>query len=330
MPAKLRTRAVSQAGILSRKQALDARMSRSAIRARVVSRRWQQVHQGVYAIFSGPLNRPARLWAAVLYAGKGALLSHETAAELQNLMDEVPVIHVTVPHERQVRGVPGLVVHRSGRFADAGLSFPEGELPRTGLEETILDLVSGMSNVDDVCALVARAFARSLTSAEFMRFALAERMRQKWRVEIDEFVTAAAGGAHSVLEVRYDRDVEKAHGLPLSRHQVLFRKETNSWGYRDRVYDEYELIVELDGKQAHPSDRQWEDKKRDNAAAADGNQSLRYDWGDVRWHPCVTAAQVATVLRKHGWAGIPRPCSPGCPVSGVAELRQPRRRPARR
>jgi predicted transcriptional regulator of viral defense system len=165
MPARLRAQAVSQAGVVSRKQALDRKMSRSAIRARVVSRRWQQVHNGVYAIFSGPLDRRAQLWAAVLYAGKGALLSHATAAELQNLMDERdPLIHVTVPHKRQVRRLPGVAVHRSDRFADAGLSFPEGELPRTGVEDTILDLVSGMGNVDDVCAIVARAFARSLTS----------------------------------------------------------------------------------------------------------------------------------------------------------------------
>ena len=27
-----------------------------------------------------------------------------------------------------------------------------------------------------------------------------------------------------------------------------------------------------------------------------------------------TAAEVARVLRVHGWDGRPRPCSPGCPV----------------
>ena len=315
MPAGLRSMVVSRAGIVSRQQALDGGMSRSAIQARVRSRRWQQVYRGVYAIFTGPLDRRARLWAAVLYAGEDAVLSHETAAELHDLLDiRGPLIHVTVPHERQVHPVPGLVVHRSRRVAAVACGFPEGELPRTGVEETILDLVAGMDSVDDVCALIGRAFARSLTSEAFMRYALGYRERQRWRDDIDEFVTAAATGAHSVLEFRYDRDVEKAHGLPLSRHQVPFRKKDGSGGYRDRGYEKYKLIVELDGKQAHPDDKQWEDKARDNAAAEEGEQSLRYGWKDVRWNPCETALQIATVLRKRGWKGTPGPCSRGCPL----------------
>jgi hypothetical protein len=253
------------------------------------------------------------LWAAVLYAGEGAVLSHETAGELHNLLDQQDsLIHVTVRHGRQIRPVPGLVVHRSRRNAAVGLKFPEGQLPRANVEETILDVAEGMEKFDDVCALVTRAFARSLTSAEFMRFALAQRQRQKWRGEIDELITAGAGGAHSVLEFRYDRDVEKAHGLPLSRHQVPFTKKNGHRGYRDRVYEDYDVIVELDGKQTHTADKQWEDKSRDNAAAEGGEQSLRYAWKDVRWNSCATALQIAGVLRLRGWTGPPVPCSPEC------------------
>lgn len=318
IPARLQAKAISHAGIISRQEALDSGMSRSAIHARVVSRRWQQVYRGVYAAFPGRLDRKADLWAALIHAGHEAVLSHETAAELLHLLDErAPAIHLTVPHGRQIRSIPGLMVHRSRRFDPDESKCPEGELPRTRVEETILDIAAGADNADDVCALVTRAFARSLTSAEFLLFALAQRERQRWRSEIGEFITAAVGGAHSVLEFRYDRDVEKAHRLPLSRHQVPFKKSDGSRGYRDRVYDEYKVIVELDGKLAHPADRHWEDKARDNAAAEGGEQSLRYGWKDVRWRSCATAAQVASVLRAHGWKGAPRPCSPGCPIPGL-------------
>ncbi len=85
-------------------------------------------------------------------------------------------------------------------------------------------------------------------------------------------------------------------------------------GRRDRLYREYGLIVELDGRLAHSAEDQWRDKARDNAAAVGGTQTLRYGWTNVRWHPCATALQVAAVLRIHGWEGWPRPCSPGCPV----------------
>jgi hypothetical protein len=69
-------------------------------------------------IRAGP--RAALLWAAVLKAGPGAALSHETAAELHGLTCKpAPLIHVTVPAGRRVEPVPGLIVHRSARIAEA-------------------------------------------------------------------------------------------------------------------------------------------------------------------------------------------------------------------
>lgn len=183
------------------------------------------------------------------------------------------------------------------------------------MEDTVLDLAAATSELDEVCALVTAAFGRHKTSEGMMRTVLAERGSQRWRREIDELITAAADGTHSVLEFRYDRDVERAHGLPRSSRQVPFRKQDGGTGFRDRVYESYGVIVELDGKQAHPDERQWEDRERDNAAAEDTKQSLQYGWRHVRWNPCVTAAQVAKVLRGQGWEGQPRPCSRTCPVT---------------
>ena len=117
-----------------------------------------------------------------------------------------------------------------------------------------------------------------------------------------------------MLEYRYDRDVERAHGLPEAVRQASFASPDGKKGRRDRLYRDYGVIVELDGQLAHSVEDQWRDKARDNAAAADGRQSLRYGWTHVRWHPCATALQVAAVLRIHGWNDWPRPCSPGCPV----------------
>lgn len=270
----------------------------------------------MYATFTGPVDRAAQLWAALLYAGPGTVLSHETAAEVDRLIDRPSAaIHVTVSADRRVQPVPGLRVHRSRHLRD--LRFPPGQLPRTWVEDTILDLADTEGDFDEVCALVTAAFGRHLTSAAPMRAVLAEREFHRWRREIEELITAAADGAHSVLEFRYDRDVERAHGLPRSRHQVPFRNKDGSRGLRDRVYESYGVIVELDGKQAHPDDRQWEDKERDNAAAEDTQQSLRYGWRHVRRDPCGTAAQVAMVLRGRGWEGQPRPCVRACPLAAT-------------
>jgi hypothetical protein len=241
------------------------------------------------------------------------MLSHETAAELHRLADQpTDVIHVTIPLERRVVAVEGVSIYRSARALEAvqGHTYP----PRTKIEETVLDLTQTAATFDDVCGWVTRAFARDLTDDSRLRAAIGMRPKLRWRADLHELIAAAADGDHSVLEYRYDRDVERAHGLPEARRQVPFTGPGGRRGRRDRVYEDYAVVVELDGRLAHPDDNAWRDKARDNAAAADGKQTLRYGWEQVRRKPCETATEVAAVLRVHGWPGRPRSCSPGCPA----------------
>jgi hypothetical protein len=62
----------------------------------------------------------AVLWAAVLRAGDGAMLSYQTAAELSGLIDQASsVIHVTVPRTRRVTKISGIAVHIAARAQQA-------------------------------------------------------------------------------------------------------------------------------------------------------------------------------------------------------------------
>jgi hypothetical protein len=316
LPSTLRNLARSQNGVISRSQAIRAGLTVDMIKFRVISDRWRQIHPGVYATFTGAPGRGAQLWAAVLSAGRGAVLSHETAAELHGLADKsADRVHVTVPVQRKVIPVSGVRIHRSVRALEAaqGHSFP----PRTRIEETVLDLTQTAATFDDVCGWVTRAFARDLTDEARLSAAITQRTKLRWRADLHELIVAAASGDHSVLEFRYERDVERAHGLPTPSRQVPFAGPGSRRGRRDRVYEDYAVVVELDGQLAHPEENKWQDKARDNAAAVAGKQTLRYGWTDVRRQPCATAAQVATVLRVHGWQGLPRPCSYGCLVPRV-------------
>jgi hypothetical protein len=327
LPLALRRQSRSQNGVVSRSQALRAGLSTDMIKFRLRSGRWQLIHRGVYATFTGVPGRGARLWAAVLSAGPGAVLSYQTAAELQGLTDQpANSIHVTVPHGRHVIAAKGISVHRSDRALDA---MQEGAYPpRTTVEETVLDLTQTARSFDDVCGWVTRAIARDLTDEARLKAAMTKRGRLRWRADLHEVLEAATTGDHSVLEYRYHRDVERAHGLPEPGRQVPFTAPDGRRGRRDRVYKGYGVVVELDGRLAHPAENRWKDKARDNAAAADGQQSLRYDWTAVTQRSCATAAEVAGVLRNHGWNGTARPCSPGCPVRRDPVLApSPQRRP---
>lgn len=298
--------AAAQAGILTRAQALRAGLTRAAIHARLVTGRWQRVHYGILATFSGPLPRPAQLWAAVLSAGPGAVLSHETAAELHGLAERPsPTVHVSVPTARRVVTPPGVVIHRSAR-AERG-RHPALEPPRTRIEETVIDLVHASRDADHAIAWLARAVGARLTTPTRLRAAAQDRYRLRWLRDVLTALDDVAAGCHSVLELHYLRLVERSHGLPPGSRQ----QRRNAW-YDDVHYTGFGLCVELDGRLAHPVDQRFRDHRRDNAATVAGARVLRYGHADVTRRPCAVATEVATVLNANGWPGAPRRCGAGC------------------
>lgn len=312
IPPGLLALARAQADVVSRRQAMANGMSSSAVRSKVANGRWRQIHPGVYLIFTGPIGRDAELWAAVLYAGWGAQLSHETAAELLRLTDtRSALIHLKIPAKRSVHPQEGMVIHRSS-YMEHGWRFARGVPPHTLVEETVTDLLGTAVYFDDAVGWITRAFQRNLTSEANLRRAVAARKKVRWRDRLDEIIPMAATGTHSPLEYRYDRDVERAHGLPPARKQVPFTKPDGTRGFRDRYYDEYGLVVELDGKQHRDDEHRDGDRRRDNAATATTGATLRYGWGDVTRTRCETAAQVYAALRKRGYTGKLKPCSATC------------------
>ena len=319
---ELRELARAQSGVLTRGQALSGGLTRTMIRIQLEQGRWQRLQTGVYAVYSGPPTRLTVLWGAVWRAGPDAVLSHLTAAELSGLTDRPSaLVHVAVPSDRYIERIPGIVVHRSGRARVA--VHPVLAPPRTRLEETVLDLAGAAATLDDACGWITRALGRRLTTPAQLQEAMALRARLRWRRQLTQALTAEWGGVHSSLEYRYLKNVERPHLLPRGVRQARARQGPGTI-YRDVLYDQYALAVELDGRVAHPGDQRWLDIQRDNAAAAGGILTLRYGWYDVTERPCQVAAQVAEVLRLRGYA-LARGCSPACPVTAVNRIS--RRRP---
>jgi hypothetical protein len=110
----------------------------------------------------------------------------------------------------------GVRIHRS-RHAESRVD--ELHWPcSTRVEETILDM-SETGTVDDVTALLGRAFQRGTTTEVTLRALLHGRSRHRRRRLLNDVLGDVAGGAESAMELRFLRDVERAHGLPTGRRQ---------------------------------------------------------------------------------------------------------------
>jgi very-short-patch-repair endonuclease len=300
-----------QCGVLTRRQALACGLTDEMIEARLAGR-WQRVYSSIYVVHNGPLSRGSAFWATVLRAGDDAVLSHHSAAELAGLIDQpTDPIHVTVPSRRRVSPLPGIVVHRSSRVDAA--RHPMRIPPQTRIEETVVDLTQVSQTLEQAMGWITRACGRRLVRSERIAEAITIRKKVRWREELLVATGDAGAGTHSPLELRYLRDVERAHRLPTGSRQYAVARPGGKY-YDDVRYAEFGVVVELDGRAAHPEEARWRDMRRDNATVLNGGRTLRYGWADVAGQPCEVAAQVAAVLHTAGWGGRARPCRPTCTV----------------
>jgi len=306
-----------QSLVVSRRQALDYGVSRKVVSARTQSGAWQRLQRGTYATFSGLAPREACLWAALLRAGPGAVLSYETAAEVHGLTDKPSkMVHITVPANRdpdRYSSISGVVIHRSRNVISQRL--PPWQLPRTPVAETVLDLVNASKTFDDAYSWLSRATGRQRATVGMIRDAVAARKRMRWRGWLVDALDDIADGAMFPLERRYVRDIERAHGLPSARRQAR-RELASGVRYLDNFYDRYKLCVELDGQSSHPPEQKWQDADRDNDNVfLDDVQTVRFGIREVTVHRCDQAAKLAAALMRRGWDGAGlHPCGADCRV----------------
>ncbi len=282
----------------------------------VASGRWQSPLPRVYVTFNGPIPAATMHHAAVLYAGTGAVLSHETAACFWQLCRAAALIHVTVPFERAIRPQPQLVVHRSRGLCDDDV-HRVFRPPRTTIERTVLDLLASRETADRALGLVADALRTALTSPTSLRAALERHPKTRWRKVVNDALPDLSEGAQSPLEVREAR-LRRRHGLPAGRRQASRRGDGTE--YLDILIEEWRLHIELDGRLGHDRAREvWRDMRRDNRSELLGLRQLRYGWGDVVDRPCYVAIEEGVVLRQQGWTGTFRRCR-DCPTTLPAGL----------
>jgi very-short-patch-repair endonuclease len=133
-----------QHGVIALWQLVSIGLSKSAVRERISAGRLHRIHRGVYAVGRPDITIKGRWMAAVLACGDGALLSHQSAATLHELLDaRAGRIHVTVPRRRPVAR-PGISAHRSTCLAPQDRAEVDG-IPCTTVPATLLALASTAS-----------------------------------------------------------------------------------------------------------------------------------------------------------------------------------------
>ena len=281
-----------QAGVISRAQAVDAGLSPDAVDRRLAARRWLPVHPRVYRDRAHPPSDAARVWAAVLWAGEGAVLSGVAAEWWHRPVGALTgPVTVTVPRRRSPRPRPDVEVRRrdlpaADRMSLRGLAVTAPAL--TALEAAVESGVSGARFHDRAVRAgldvdeVSRAYSRGLGCAG--------------SASMRTLLVGAAERSDSVarrLLVRRLRTARlvgwrTAHPVPGLGPAVAF--------------PQVRIAIQVEGWAGHlDSDRRGADAWRRSVASRSGWTVLRYSWQDLTSRPAVVVAEigdaVATVRR---------------------------------
>ncbi|MFC1430828.1 type IV toxin-antitoxin system AbiEi family antitoxin domain-containing protein [Streptacidiphilus sp. N1-3] len=135
-----------QGGVVLRRQAQQAGLTRDQVRGLVQRGRWQALHQGVYLTGGFAPDRPppllARLWAAHLRCGPSSVIALGAAARVQRLAGlppEMPYVDVLLPRGRHPRPDLRLRLHIAA-LAPGEVVRLRG-LPVTAPARTLADLL---------------------------------------------------------------------------------------------------------------------------------------------------------------------------------------------
>jgi very-short-patch-repair endonuclease len=265
----VRTIAREQEGIVSRAQLLVVGVSRSAIHRAVRSGTLHRVHPGVYAAMAPELlTEDARIVAALLAAGDGALLSHGTAAWRWRIIPAPPsMMQLAVPRDRAA--IDGLQLSVRRRLRPGDITHNAG-FRTTTVPRTLLDLAADYTE---------RALLRALAEAEFqhdVRPADIERTLRRGHpgsANLRAALTEHAPG-YGEMKSRLERSfrqllIRQGIELPLRNEPV------GPWTV-DCLWPEPRVAVELDGRQ-HERPRQADsDDNRDLWLRRHGYVTRRY------------------------------------------------------
>lgn len=112
-----------------------------------------------------------------------AVISHESAAAILGLLDEVPYeVHMTAPKKYRLRRPPrGDILYFVNESLPELPEIPESAVfrhagvPVTDAERTIVDLLDSRNEIDFLAGIVARAVAKRMTTITKLREAAGER-----------------------------------------------------------------------------------------------------------------------------------------------------------
>lgn len=290
--------AAKQALVVHRRQLYGAGVPRWLVRRELRMGRWQRTGRSTVAVHNGPLDVAARRWVAVLESGPRAALSGVSALQHDGITALTDTdLHVIAPRGVERRRLPGVVRHESRRWREEDI-LTEGLRRTRPAVSAVFAALWSVTDKQAVFVLVLAVQQRLCTVAQLSE-ALERVKRHRFRRALWRAVADLADGVRSLGEL----DVARAmagRGLPAPTRQVL-RERPDGTQYLDAEWEEFGLVMEVDGVQHDLPWMRLADTLRDLALVAEGRGVLRIALLAWRLDQDRVLDALEAVFRSRGW-----------------------------
>lgn len=285
-------------GVVSRSEIYALGIFRGEVRAQVRAHRWRRVGRHTICIHRGPLTLEARHRIAVIEGGPRAFLDGGSALIAEGLkgftMDEV---RVSVPRGARIWRAHGVNIRQTRRWSLSDLAA--GDPPRARLEVAAIRAALWARSNREAALVLSMVVQQGLASAAQLGVEMLRVRRDKRRGFIHGVILDLIGGAQSLGELDVARECRR-RGLPEPARQVL-RRGRNGTYYLDIYWDQWGVVVEVDGIQHIAAGSVVRDALRQNDLTLTGALVLRLPLLGLRVAPDDFFEQVEAALVSRGW-----------------------------
>jgi very-short-patch-repair endonuclease len=298
--SELAALAARQHGVVSQRQLRELGYSEGAIARAVRGGRLHRLHRGAYGVGHPAVSQQGMYLAAVLSCGRGALISHFSAAWLWGLHPRwIRVPEVTAPFRGHRRA--GIRIHHSTILEAADRAVLEG-IPVTAVPRVLLDL--GARQTDkQLESLLERGELSGLLDVGAIDSLIARSGRHAGRKRLQRAIRLYRSPIMS--RARTERvffDLVKRSGLPKPAiNTFVAGHEIDAYWERER------FAVELDGFATHRTRAAFErDPVRIEDLKLAGIDAIRVTARRLEREPDEVIKRLGTLLAQRRQALRPR------------------------
>lgn len=287
-----------QGGVVSRRQLYALGYTRWEVKAQVTAQRWQRVTDQVLAVHTGALAQEGLHWAAVLQGGPRAHLDGASALLASGLRRyTVDRVRVSVPRGARTRRTREFDIRQTRRWS-ADDVVPNG-VPRSRPEVAAIRAALWARSDRQATLVLTMVVQQGLTTPDMLAGAALRIRRDRRRRLLHVVVLDLLGGARSLGEIDVARACRR-RGLPEPSRQVLRRDGAHRY-YLDVYWDEWDVVLEIDGIHHAWAENIVGDALRHNAVAITSATVLRLPLLGLRVQPDAFFDQVRDALVAAGW-----------------------------